>query len=171
MAESPKRTSDSLAIPEADLGPASQKAKTSDDADKGEVVDLSSDDAASDAHTDGERCCDACDTIHAFPVQKSSDNTGDADRDAAELPPGLPDANPRRGPRPGFFVDYALCMQTTCNRMSDVMRPLFRSSLGNLSAADRRKQRAVMESIREQLKALVVFTDAEIGIFDKYESE
>jgi len=52
MAESPKRASDSLAIPEADLGPA-KKAKSSDNEDtpdvlavatKGDVADLTSDD-------------------------------------------------------------------------------------------------------------------------------
>lgn len=66
MAESPKRVSDSLAIPEADLGPA-KKAKSSDNDDtpdvlavatKGDVADLTSDDDADDDDDDSDEADD-----------------------------------------------------------------------------------------------------------------
>jgi hypothetical protein len=156
MAESPKRASDSLAIPAPVLGPAAKKAKPSDNDDaldvpavaaRGEVVDLAFEDGSED------------------------DSDASSDSASEEPSPDLPVTNQGRGVGPEFFVNYALTMQIACNRMSDVMVPLVRKSRGKLSADTRRKQREFLEKNREYLKALVVFTEAEIDIFDGYESE
>lgn len=150
MAESPKRTFDSLAAPEPDLGPASQKAKTSDNddapdvlviADKGEVVDLSSDD----------------------------DSDGGSDRAPEELPPGLrPKTVSGRGLLSDFMIDYALDVHSMCNEIGRIARPLVRVSLASPTADTKQKQRVLLEATREYLKACVADIDAHIDILDKY---
>lgn len=149
MAESPKRTSDSLAIPEADLGPAAQKAKTSDNDDKGEVVDLSSDD-----DSDGG----------------SDEDSGDgSDRAPEELPPGLrPKTVSGRGVVSDFMIDYALEIPSMCNEIGKITRPLVRISMASPTADTKRQQRMLLEITRGYLESCMAHLDANIDILDKY---
>jgi hypothetical protein len=161
MAESPKRASDHLAIPEADLGPAKKtKSSDSDDtpgilavANKGDVVDLTSDD-----DSDGD----------------SDDDSDDDGSDGAseELPPGLrPKTVSGRGVVSDFMIEYALDMQSIDNKIGAITGPLVRISLAEPSPDIRQQQRVLLGTALYYLKAAVAHTKANIKMAKKYESK